>query len=184
MFCGPTAKGSVMNLKTQIFSVAVFSLLIGCLSSNDPEEPTFDRSEADDPAELAGPSLHISSMQLAGDHISVDQHNCTCSINDEQLNLDLEDLETGRPYVALPNGFNVYCDPLKEYANSWALHCQFFNNFGSPMFDELFDFYLDRLRWDEKEYIGWFFWTVDGGEGFWCTHTFRITDIDPVYVWR
>jgi hypothetical protein len=97
-----------------------------------------------------------------------------CSGIGSTIEIHFEDLDTAHPYIA---NSKIACDRLISYPNTWIIRCeQRVVGPTAPWYWIYYDTYLDRLRWDEKEYLGWSFLSVDIGEYLWCVYMFRITD--------
>ena len=140
--------------------------------------------EFDDVMDFDSLERELKSMQLTGDLEEIDQYRCTCGLTEgNTMYLSVQDLDTDESYIPVL-GIKAYCEPMYFNDNYWTVHCQYYDNFGPPpwYFVHL-DVYLERQPWTE-ETMGWFYWTADGLEYFWCTMTFSIIDAELEYVWK
>ena len=164
------------------FVISALLLFGGCFYTEDLP-PGVNAGEFEGPDEFAPSEPNLKSMWLVGGLEETSEYRCSCGMSDgNEMHLNIVDLDTDMPYIPVW-GTKAYCEPAYSNDNYWTIHCQYYDNFGFPWYFVHFDVYLEQQPWTE-ETIGWFFWTVDGLEYFWCTLTFGIIDAELEYVWK
>lgn len=163
-------------------SIFLLPFSTGCDTSVDnsplpPEQPNYDTNIN----HYLDQGWSLSSMKLGGPYIGVEENNLGCTMTGDFLNLFVDNIETGRPVIPIRDP-DMPCDTLEETEDSWILHCN--QKVVSPyiVWWDRFEIVLDKNNWGENEYIGEFFWFIDGDEDHWCIHTFKITQADINFV--
>lgn len=174
-----------------LFVIAVFIgflsfLLGGCVAPEEEIIPAVTES-LDSPKAHTSPQRSLESLYTEHFYINVVEggegaSQARCIMLGETMKLQFKGLHTKYPYLV--GRERIPCNTISETYNNWSLSCTEYIQ------DELiwywihYDVHLDRLGWDNKEYVGWAFWTIDVGEYFWCTMTFRTILIEPEYIWQ
>lgn len=168
-----------------LFLLFAVLLLLIFLSCSPGENEEIDGGAWEKPTlnlvnEVSGEVPVLIGVHLGGPYIGVENYGITCSMNGDFLNIDIEGWDTDRPYLPARDP-NMLCDSLEKYEDGWYLSCD--QHVLSPLFYwwDRFDFDI-RKKPDKQGNRGWFHWTVDGDEYFWCIFTFRLTEVD--YIWR
>ncbi len=166
------------KLFISFFIVVAIILFGGCVSEKGDidlgDRPEFDGTFEFNPLERV-----LKTMRLTGVHENTEEYRVHCT-SDSPFYLTIYELNTDSPYALWVNT-KAYCDPPYIEDNYWTLNCECYDNFGFPWYYVHFDISLDQQSW-EGEPAGWFYWSVIGGEDFWCTLTYGIVDMELEYV--
>lgn len=171
---------TVRNIYRFTLSLFVaFIFLAAC--REESEEFRFPEYEEFDDKYPVVPQLVLKSMRLAGPYIGVEEYNVSCSMDGDWLNLFVDGLDTAHPFIPVREP-DMPCQPLYDDSQAYIIHCDQHVISEFIYWWDRFDIVVDKYDWDEKDVIGEFNWTVDGGEYFWCTWTFEITEADLEFV--
>jgi hypothetical protein len=168
----------------------LFFSLCGCAAPETGERPDLYWEGDAAPSALAPPERLLSEVKFRGPLINITEGGSMadtsgCHFVADEMHMHFKNLDTERPRIV--GLWDVaFCDKLDEYTNLWILHCEeyFWCETCFPWYWVYYDVYLERVGWEEKEYIGWVYWTIDLDEYFWCTYNFRVTEIKPEYAWQ
>lgn len=167
--------------------IIIFIVLVnGCMGVEVDLPPDRDNIEGSTVDEFAVfPVLSTMAIGIEYDD-DIESHpgGFSCSQSVEIFTLLLEGLETEKPYIVGTNGV-VRCDPVEEDITSWYIECRWYTPpaFIFPSYWTHFYFTVDKLRWDEKEYIGLYTQVIEVVGHFYCIRYFRITDAELTYVY-